>query len=152
MTDITVDPLTLADAHELAPLVAAYAQDRTRGAPRRPDEYYSELLLKDRTAEIIGARREGRLIGFAVYFDLPNTLTGMRAGQLDDLFVIQDAREHGVGRALIAALAAEGERRGWTELRWMVPERPPQARQLAEKLAEHGGRASYMIRIERRSE
>ncbi len=74
----------------------------------------------------------------------------MRAGQLDDLFVIQDAREHGAGRALVAALAAEGEKRGWTELRWMVPEKPPQARQLAEKLAEHGGRASYAIRIARR--
>ena len=63
MAEIVVSKLDLADAHELAPLVAASVQDRKRGAPRAPDQYYAELLLKDRTAEIIGARLDGRLVG-----------------------------------------------------------------------------------------
>ena len=66
MAEIVVATLALKDAHEVAPLLAASVQDRKRGAPRAPDQYYAELLLKDRTAEIIGARFDGRLVGYAV--------------------------------------------------------------------------------------
>ena len=150
MNEIAISRLSLADAHELAPLIAAYTQDRKRGAPREPDQYYAELLLKDRVAEILGARLDGRLVGFAVFFDLPDTMTGMRGGQLDDIFVIQDARNRGAGQALVAALTGEASGRGWTQLRWMVPEKPPNARRLATKLAERGGTATFAIRFERR--
>jgi GNAT superfamily N-acetyltransferase len=149
MSEIDIRRLAMTDAHDLAPLVAAYAQDRKRGAPRRPDHYYAELLLTDRTAEIIGARQGGKLVGFAVFFDLPDTMTGMRAGQLDELYVDHDARSQGIGRALVDALAEEGRQRGWTHLRWMVPKKPASAGRLAEALAEPGEWANYAIRIER---
>lgn len=149
MSEIEIQRLMLADAHDLAPLVAAYAQDRKRGAPRRPDDYYAELLLSDRTAEILGARQGGKLVGFAVFFDLPDTMTGMRAGQLDELYVDHDSRSQGIGRALVETLAKEGQKRGWTHLRWMVPKKPATAALLAETIAEPGGWANYAIRIER---
>jgi|GEM_PF-4219369 len=38
--------LHLRDAHEFAPLLASYAQALKRGAPRRPDDFYAEHLLK----------------------------------------------------------------------------------------------------------
>lgn len=149
MSEIETKRLTMADAHDLAPLVAAYTQDRKRGAPRRPDEYYAELLLSDRAAEILGARLDDRLVGFAVFFDLPDTMTGMRAGQLDDLYVDHTVRNRGIGRTLIDSLAKEGHARGWTHLRWMVPRKPASAGRLAETLAEAGDWANYAIRIER---
>lgn len=144
---VAIAPLSLPDALELAPLIAAYAQEMKRGAPRAPDRYYAELMLTDRTAELIGARVEGRLVGFAVFFDLPDTLTGMRAGQLDELFVAADARRNGIGKALVDALAAEGRKRGWAYIRWVVPEKPPAARRLAEQLAERGGWQNFTVRV-----
>lgn len=150
MTDVAVARLTLKDAHELAPLIAASVQDRKRGAPRAPDEFYAELLLKDRTAEILGARLDGRLVGYAVFFDLPDTMTGMRAGQLEDLFVVQGARGRKVGKALIDALVIEGENRGWQRIRWMVPEKPVTARHFADRLAESGGWLTYSVPVPRR--
>ncbi len=149
MKDVVVTALSLKDAHELAPLVAASVQDRKRGAPRAPDQFYAELLLKDRTAEIVGARFEGRLVGYAVFFDLPDTMTGMRTGQLEDLFVVQDARGRKIGQALVEALAAEGTKRGWQRIRWMVPEKPATARRFAERLAESGGWLTYSIAVPR---
>ncbi|MBN9020731.1 MAG: GNAT family N-acetyltransferase [Rhizobiales bacterium] len=149
MNDVVVAPLHLKDAHELAPLVAACVQERKRGAPRAPDQFYAELLLKDRTAEIVGARVGGRLVGYAVFFDLPDTMTGMRTGQLDDLFVLQDARGRKVGEALVTALAAEGRTRGWQRIRWMVPEKPETARLFADRLAESGGWLTYSIGVPR---
>ena len=150
MSEITTRRLRIGDAHELAPLVAAYVQDRKRGAPRPPDEFYAELLLNDRSAEIIGAELDNRLVGFALFFDLPDTMTGMRVGQLDDLFVSQEARGRRIGEALVTALVAEGEKRGWSHIRWTVPQKPPVARKLAQKMAEAGGVASYVIALARR--
>lgn len=147
MNDVAVTPLTLADAHELAPLVAAYAQELKRGAPRAPDEFYAELMLKDRTAELLGARLAGRLVAFAVFFDLPDTISGMRRGQLDELFVAQDARGRRIGEQLISALTEEGRKRGWSHLRWMVPEKPATARLLAERLAERGHWQNFVIQV-----
>ncbi|CAN5374862.1 GNAT family N-acetyltransferase [soil metagenome] len=149
MEKITVARLALADAHELAPLLAAYTQDRKRGAPREADEYYAERLLEDPVARILGARAGGRLVGFAVYLDLPDTMTGLRAGQLDDLFVIQSSRDQGVGKALVDGVLAEGARRGWDHLRWMVPAKPPAAAQLAEKLAKRGPWTGYILPVAR---
>ena len=147
MDEIAVRPLALADAHQLAPLLAAYTQDQKRGAPRAPDQYYAELLLKDPVAELVGGWRDGRMVGFAVFLDLPDTMTGARAGQLDDLFVIQDSREQGVGRVLVDAVVAEGRSRGWSHLRWMVPDKPPTARRLAESIAEKGRWDSYVLSV-----
>jgi len=145
MNAIAISRLTLPDAHRLAPLLAAYTQDQKRGAPRAPDEYYAELLLKDPVAEIAGAWQGDRLVGFAVYLDLPDTMTGLRAGLLNDLFVIHDAREQGVGRALVSAVMAEGTRRGWEQLRWVVPEKPETARRLADKIATPGRWSTYVL-------
>lgn len=149
MEKIAIARLTLTDAHALAPLLAAYTQDRKRGAPREPDEYYAERLLEDPVAEILGARAGDRLVGFAVYLDLPDTMTGLRAGQLDDLFVIQDSREKGVGHALVNGVLAEGARRGWEHLRWMVPAKPPAAALLAEKIAKRGPWTGYILPVAR---
>ncbi len=148
MDDPTITPLLLADAHELAPLLAAYTQDQKRGAPGAADEYYAELLVRDETAEIVGLQESGRLIGFAVFHDLPDTMTGRRAGQLDDLFVIQDARDRRAGQFLVEAVLAEGRRRRWVHLRWMVPHKPETARLLATKIGTEGPWSAYIVPID----
>jgi GNAT superfamily N-acetyltransferase len=144
-TAIEVGPLSLADAHDLAPLIAAHVQELNRGAPRRPDDFYSELLLQDRTALLIGARLGSNLVGFALFFDLPDTVNGMRIGQLDELFVAQDARDRGVERALLDGLADEGRRRGWHRIRWLAREKAPvQQEQIAAALEPAATRV-YML-------
>jgi GNAT superfamily N-acetyltransferase len=149
---IEITALSLSDAHQLAPLIAAYAQDINRGAPRRPDDYYAEMLLQDRATHLIGARLGQRLVGFAVFFDLPDTTTGLRTGQLDELFVLQDVRGRGVGRALIAAVVEEGKRRGWTRVRWLIPEKARVRQHLLDAFAESAGLRAYAIPIDRKSD
>ncbi|WP_421725982.1 GNAT family N-acetyltransferase [Bauldia sp.] len=136
MTEIETRILTMADAHELAPLVTACVQERKRGAPGRPDQFYAERLLNDRTAEIIGARHDGHLAGFALFFDLPDPMTGRRMGQLNEVFVIQAAREKGIEHGLIKAVIAEAAKRDWCDLHWVTPDKPA----VAASLAEHFGR------------
>lgn len=72
----------------------------------------------------------------ALAFDLAEIISGRRAGQLDDLFVAPEARGAGLARTLIAQLTEIGTARGWTHLRWLVPQDNIAARRLYETLAE----------------
>jgi GNAT superfamily N-acetyltransferase len=118
---LTIAALTQKDAHKLAPLIAAYAQAMQRGAPRRPDEYYAELLTEDKAAETLGAFIDDELVGFAVFFDLPDTMSGHRVGHLEDIYVLPNFRNRGIGRKFVETLKIEGQSRGWDRLRWVVP-------------------------------
>lgn len=135
------------DAAALAPLVAAYAGALLGAEPAAPDVAYVAKLLNEPVVEVTAAELGGRLVGFALYYDLPEAISGKRAGQLDDLFVAPEARGLGVARALIDAIVSQGERRGWIHLRWMVPEGSPAAA-LYDSIAERAPWRSYVIRID----
>ena len=149
MTKIDIRALGPDDALKLAPLIAENAQALKRGAPRRPDAFYAERILGDKNAEVLGAFADGKLIGFAVYFDLPELITGLRIGQMDDIYVHPDHRNQGTGRKMIEALVIEGQSRGWMHLRWIVPGKNTPAVALYEKIAEPDHRKSYVIPIDR---
>ena len=145
--DITL--LRLNDARELAPLIAAYAQSLKRGAPRRPDEFHAETLLQDRVAQLLGARLNGELVGFLVFFDLPDPVTGMRFGQVDHLFVHHEQRRKGIAKAMLDVLSEEGESRGWSRMVLNAPRQPGEGRKLYESLAATADWASYVMQFDR---
>ena len=144
--DITL--LRLRDARDLAPLLAAYAQALKRGAPRRPDEFYAESLLQDRTAEVMGARIDGDLVGFAIFTDLPDPVTGLRCGQVDHLYVHHDHRKKGIAKALIDLLADQAEERGWSRLALNAPRQPEEGRKLYEQIAAPADWTAFVIRYD----
>lgn len=147
MSAIEVEIIGPDAAHALAPLIAAYVQEMQRGAPRRPDDYYADLLLRDRTAEIVGVKLDGGLVGFALFFDLPDAISGLRAGQLELLYVLPEARKSNAARAVIDFLVGLGQKRAWLHLRWMVPEKITAATQIYERLAEPAPWKSYVVPI-----
>ncbi len=145
---IDISLMRLKDARELAPLLAAYTQALKRGAPRRPDEYYAEALLQDRTAEVMGARLDGVLVGFAVFTDLPDPVSGMRCGQLDHLYVHHDHRKKGIAKALVDLLSDQAEERGWVRLVLNAPRQPEDGRKLYEQIAAPADWIPYVIRYD----
>ncbi len=145
---IDISLLRLRDARDLAPLLAAYAQALKRGAPRRPDEFYAEALLQDRTAEVMGARLDGELVGFAIFTDLPDPVTGLRCGQVDHLYVHHDHRKKGIAKALIDVLADQAEERGWSRLALNAPRQPEEGRKLYEQIAAPADWTAFVIRYD----
>ena len=146
--DIDISLLRLKEARVLAPLLAAYVQALKRGAPRRPDEFYAEVLLQDRSAEVMGARLDGELVGFAIFTDLPDPVTGLRYGQLDHLFVHHEHRSKGIARALVDVLADQAEDRGWSRLVLNAPRQPEDGRRLYEQIASPADWTAHVIRFE----
>lgn len=146
--DIDIALLRLKEARDLAPLLAAYAQALKRGAPRRPDEFYAETLLQDKTAEVLGARIDGALVGFAVFTDLPDPVTGLRCGQVDHLYVHHDHRKKGIGKALVDLLCEQAEDRGWARLVLNAPRQPEDGRKLYEQMAAPADWTAHVIRFD----
>ena len=140
--------LDAADASRLTPLVAEYSAALMHGPAAAIDEPYVRRLLADRVVEIAGAELDGELVGFGLYYDLPEAISARRAGQLDDLYVRPAARGHGVASRLVAHIAAIGEARDWVHLRWMVPEGSP-AIALYERIAEPAPWRNFVVRIDR---
>jgi len=145
LTDIS--PLRLKDALALAPLLAAYTQSLKRGAPRRPDNYYAETLLQDRVVEVMGAWVDNELVGFAIYYDLPDPVTGLRYALLEHVYVHHDHRGKGIARAIIDVIADQAEERGWGRLVLNAP-RQLEGRKLYEQLAGPADWNSYVLRFD----
>jgi GNAT superfamily N-acetyltransferase len=144
---VDISLLHLRDAQEFAPLLASYAQALKRGAPRRPDAYYAEKLLQDRAAEIAGARLDGNLVGFVIFYDLPEPVSGMRCGQVDHIYVHHDHRGKGIAKALIDVLADKAEERSWSKLILNAPRQPEDGRKLYEQVAAAADWTSFVIRF-----
>lgn len=66
------------------------------------------------------AVRGAEVVGFALWFLNFSTWRGTHGIYLEDLYVRPAHRGAGIGRALLAALAAECVRRGYARLEWWV--------------------------------
>ncbi len=77
-------------------------------------------------AEVLIAEFEGQPAGFALFFSNYSTFLGQPGIYLEDLFVLEEFRGHGLGKALLAYLAAltverNGGRLDWSVLDWNTP-------------------------------
>ncbi len=66
------------------------------------------------------AEQDGVIAGFALWFYSFSTFRGRHGIYLEDLFVRPAMRGHGIGRALLAALAARCLREDLARLEWSV--------------------------------
>lgn len=139
-----------ADLGPLAVLITGYRAAMGAGAPEMSQPEAQHLIASangDPNILLIGAEIASGLAGFALAFDLPEIIAGGRAGQLDDLFVAPEMRGGGLARALITRLTEIGVTRGWTHMRWLVPQDNIAARQLYETLAEPAPWDSFRIKL-----
>jgi GNAT superfamily N-acetyltransferase len=70
--------------------------------------------------ECLLAEVDGAPVGFAVFFHTYSTWRGCRSLHLEDLFVVESHRRHGIGRALLARLAVLARERGCARLEFAV--------------------------------
>ncbi|WP_111735527.1 GNAT family N-acetyltransferase [Roseovarius amoyensis] len=146
----TIRRLSAADALRLAELMTAYRR-AMNGPGEAMTSEQATLLIERAVSEsyllLFGADHGGALAGFALAFDLPEIISGSRAGQLDDLFVMPEARGSGLTRALIGQLTEIGTARGWTHLRWLVPQDNLTAKRLYLSIADLAPWDSFRIEL-----
>ncbi len=78
------------------------------------------LFANPRSAEVVIAWESGVPVGFALFFHNYSTFLSQPGIYLEDLFVKQEMRGRGYGKALLAHLARLAKERGCGRLEWSV--------------------------------
>ena len=118
----TIRPATPADTKEILRLIRELAiyekmEDQAVGT----EAMLREALFGARPAcEALIAERNGRAVGFALYFTTFSTFLCKPGLYLEDLFVEPECRGLGVGKALLIRLAALAVERGCGRFEWRV--------------------------------
>ncbi|HEU5473742.1 MAG TPA: GNAT family N-acetyltransferase [Actinophytocola sp.] len=122
MPDQRIRRATESDVNAMVQLVYELAEYE-----RAPDECHltAEQLHRALFAESPAlfahvAELDGDVVGCALWFKNFSTWDGVHGVYLEDLFVRPSARGTGLGKALLAALAEECVRNGYTRLQWWV--------------------------------
>ena len=105
-------PLILGFIRELA------EYEHMSGEVVATEELLRDWLFERRAAEVIFAVAEGREVGFALFFGNFSTFLGRGGIYLEDLFVKEQYRGRGYGRALLRELARIALSRGCGRLEW----------------------------------
>ena len=122
MSDVTIRAATPADAATVHRFIRALADyEREPDAVEVTiDDLRAQLREASPPFECLLAERDGEAVGFALFYTTYSTWRGRRGIHLEDLFVPEAHRGTGVGRALVAHLAALALARGYARFEWAV--------------------------------
>ncbi|HSL16509.1 MAG TPA: GNAT family N-acetyltransferase [Methylomirabilota bacterium] len=119
---LSIRPAVAADT----PLILQFIRDlsvyeRMEDEVEADEELLRRSLFGERpAAEVLIAELDGRPAGFALFFHNFSTFVGRPGLYLEDLFVAPELRGRGIGRRLLARLAAIAVERGCGRFEWSV--------------------------------
>ena len=119
---LNIRPATRADAATITDLVRELAdyEKLLHEARARPEDFLRELDSPNPVIHVLIAEWNGEPAGFALYFFNFSTFVGRPGLYLEDLFVRPALRAHGIGRALLRALARVATERNCGRMEWAV--------------------------------
>jgi GNAT superfamily N-acetyltransferase len=80
-----------------------------------------DVLCEGSAFDVLVAERAGKLMGYALFHETYESIYAHRGVYLADLFVVEEARREGLGRALVAGVA-HGARARDLKFLWWVSE------------------------------
>ncbi len=146
---VEIRPIRRDELEEALPLIAGYQ----RFYLAEPDDernvrFFSRFLAPSEEGLLLGAWVEGKLVGFATIYWTHSSTRADDIGLLNDLFVSDDVRGTGVGRALIRASADAARAAGKAHLEWFTAIDNDRAQRLYDSMPEAERSAWYAYEID----
>jgi GNAT superfamily N-acetyltransferase len=148
--ELEIAPIKVEEFEELLPLIAAYQRFYEVEAidEARNRSFFRRFLAPSEDGLLLGALREGRLIGYACLYWHFSSLEAAESVLMNDLYVSEEARGQGVGRALIEATAGIARERGVPFVEWSTAPDNATAQRLYDATgAERSEWFSYELRV-----
>jgi GNAT superfamily N-acetyltransferase len=117
---LEIAPVTPAQFEELLPMIAAYQRfyEVEDIDEERNRAFFRRFLAPSEDGMLLGAREDGHFAGYACLYWHLSSLRASESVLMNDLYVAEDRRGRGVGRALIEASAEVARERGASVLEW----------------------------------
>ena len=118
--ELEIAPIAVEQFEDLLPLIAAYQRfyEVAEVDDDRNRLFFRRFLAPSEDGLLLGARDEGRLVGYACLYWHFSSLEACESVLMNDLYVDESARGQGVGRALIEAAAAVAREREVPFVEW----------------------------------
>jgi GNAT superfamily N-acetyltransferase len=119
-SELEIAPVAVEEFEQLLPLIAAYQRfyEVEQIDDERNRSFFRRFLGPSEDGLLLGARHGGRFVGYACLYWHFSSLEACECVLMNDLFVAEDARGDGVGRALIEATAEVARERGVPFVEW----------------------------------
>jgi GNAT superfamily N-acetyltransferase len=143
-SNVTIRPLRADERADWEPLWKGYQAFYRVVIPERTTAVtWARLHDPAEPMHALGAYLDDRLRGIAHYLFHRSCWTIGDYCYLQDLFVAEDARGLGLGRALITAVEERARAAGASRVYWLTQESNTAARALYDRLAERSGFIQY---------
>jgi len=148
--EVEIAPIAVEEFEELLPLIAAYQRfyEVAEIDEGRNRAFFRRFLAPSEDGLLLGARSEGRLVGYACLYWHFSSLEATESVLMNDLYVDEEARGRGVGRALIEATAEVARERGVPFVEWSTAPDNHTAQRLYDSTgAERSEWITYELRV-----
>jgi GNAT superfamily N-acetyltransferase len=121
-SDLRIEPATIDDVSLLLQFIKDLAEyeQLAHACVATEDDLRAHLFGPNAVAHALVAYLGSEPAGFALYFFNFSTFVGRPGLYLEDLFVRPALRSHGIGRALLRALARIAKERNCGRMEWAV--------------------------------
>ena len=148
--EIEIAPVAAEEFEELLPLIAAYQRfyEADEINETRNRAFFRRFLAPSEDGLLLGARRDERLVGYACLYWHFSSLEAAETVLMNDLYVAEETRGEGIGRALIDATAEVARERGAPYVEWATAPDNHTAQRLYDATgAERSEWFSYELRV-----
>jgi GNAT superfamily N-acetyltransferase len=149
-TEVEIAPVSTEQFETLLPLIAAYQRfyEVEEIDEARNRSFFRRFLAPSEDGLLLGARRDGRLVGYACLYWHFSSLEATESVLMNDLYVVEAERGNGVGRGLIEAAAEVARERGAAYVEWSTAPDNKAAQRLYDSTgAERSEWFSYELRV-----
>jgi GNAT superfamily N-acetyltransferase len=148
--ELEIAPVAVEEFEQLLPLIAAYQRfyEVEEISEERNRTFFRRFVGPSEDGLLLGARQDGELVGYACLYWHFSSLEACESVLMNDLFVVEDGRGEGVGRALIEATAEVARERGVPFVEWSTaPDNETAQRLYDATSAERTEWFSYELRV-----
>lgn len=139
---VIISPLQPGDFAGWLPLAQGYKAFYETATSTEEYQEAWERLMSDGGVHGLGARLQGKLVGITHYL-FHHSTWAPQVCYLQDLYVSEAHRGHGVAAALIDAVAQATRAAGAQRLYWLTQTHNERARRLYDRVAEYRGFIRY---------